>query len=111
MDFASECTPFQYECQCGWPRCIDMTKYNNTVKDCADGSDEEDSANYKATVEKCSDNKQPRNRTIPIIFGGAPMLPCGPTETALAKNCNSDLGEICMVGLSISISSRPIPTV
>uniref|UniRef100_A0A914WNJ8 EGF-like domain-containing protein n=1 Tax=Plectus sambesii TaxID=2011161 RepID=A0A914WNJ8_9BILA len=89
-----QCTPFQFQCPCGEPRCIAFEKFGDGVNDCADGSDER--GNSSTSIATCPDGTVPRNGSIvaPQPLPGPPMIPCSATQP---NTCKSELGEMCLV--------------
>jgi hypothetical protein len=88
----SACTPYQFECRCGTPRCISNALVHDRKKNCADGSDESPSSS-----KLCADGKLARNTSAlsssPSFAAGPPMVPCG----EMANQCRERLGEMCLV--------------
>ena len=103
------CTIMQFECSCGWPRCIDAAAHGDGIADCYDGSDERPPKNnckrasrifvHAIFAATCFDGSARRRGSIaPLrrsLHTHQEQTTCN--VNSVFNRCREDLNEQCQV--------------
>lgn len=80
----SGCSPEEFECFCGEPRCVPKSLVHNGLANCADASDELE----QLTDGACPDGTPAKNSNLTT----SQVRLC-----ASRRSCNEAMGQVCVV--------------